>query len=190
MRSYTEVAWMSEVKGLHTDEIEVPDKVQVSIDGEMVNVKGPLGEQTRKLSSPYVKIVKEGDSVFVISDTGRARHRALLGTYAAHIRNMIHGVTEGFECAMKIVYAHFPIKASVKGETFVIENFLGEKHPRRAKIVGRTKVTVKGDQVTISGSNIEEVGQTAANIERATRIKGYDPRIFQDGIYVTEKAGR
>ena len=181
---------MSEVRGLHTDEIEIPDEVQVSIEGEVVSVKGPLGEQSRKLSSPYVRFVKEGDSVFVVNDTGRARHRAMLGTYAAHIRNMIHGVTEGFECSMKIVYAHFPIKASVKGEVFVIENFLGEKHPRKAKIVGMTKVAVKGDQVTISGSNIEEVGQTAANIERATRIKGYDPRIFQDGIYVTEKAGR
>ncbi|UCE45904.1 MAG: 50S ribosomal protein L6 [Methanobacteriota archaeon] len=181
---------MSEVRGLHTDEIEVPDKVQVIVGDGVVNVKGPLGEQSRKLSSPYLRIAVEGGSVLVMSDTGRARHRALLGTYAAHIRNMIHGVTEGFETRMKIVYAHFPIKASVKGEVFVIENFLGEKHLRKAKIVGKTKVVVKGDQVTVSGSNLEDVGQTAANIERATRIKGFDPRIFQDGIYVTEKAGR
>ena len=181
---------MSEIKGLHMDEIELPDKVQVTIEGEIVRVKGPLGELSRRLSSPYLQIAKEGTSVFVVNDTGRARHRALLGTYAAHIRNMIHGVTEGFECRMKIVYAHFPIKASVKGDVFVIENFLGEKHPRRANIVGKTKVAVKGDQVTITGSDLEAVGQTAANIELATKIKGYDPRIFQDGIYVTEKAGR
>ena len=117
---------MSEVKGLHTDEIEVPDKAQVAIDGGVVSVKGPLGEHSRKLSSPYLRITKEGGSVFVVNNTGRAKHRALLGTYAAHIRNMIHGVMEGFECRMRIVYAHFPIKASVKGDTFVIENFLGE----------------------------------------------------------------
>jgi large subunit ribosomal protein L6 len=181
---------MSEVRGLHTDEIEVPDKVQVAVDGATVTVKGPKGEVSRKLHDIDVEITKQGNSVFVIINTGRARHRALMGTFGAHIRNMMHGVTEGFECRMKIVYAHFPIKASVKGDVFVIENFLGEKHPRKADILGKTKVVVKGDQVVISGADIEEVGQTAANIERATKIKVFDPRIFQDGIYITEKAGR
>ena len=181
---------MNEVQGLHTDEIEIPEKVQVEIEGADVKVKGPLGEITRRLHGSHVEIVKQGNSIFVINNTGRAKHRALMGTFGAHIRNMIHGVTEGFECRMKIVYAHFPVKASVKGDTFVIENFLGEKHPRKANILGKTKVVVKGDQVVITGPNIEEVGQTAANIERATKIKGYDPRIFQDGIYITEKAGR
>lgn len=181
---------MSEVKGLHTDEIDIPEKVQVALEGRLVKVKGPNGELSRELSSPYVRIVKDGAAVVVANDTGRAKHRALVGTYASHIRNMIHGVTEGFECRMRIVYAHFPIKASMKGDGFVIENFLGEKHPRRAKVLGETKVAVKGDQVTVTGPDIEQVGQTAANIERATKIKGYDPRIFQDGIYITEKAGR
>ena len=181
---------MSEVLGLHTDEIEVPEKVQVAIDDGQVTVKGPLGEVSRKLFDVNVEVVKQDSSVFVVINTGRAKHRALMGTFAAHIRNMVHGVTEGFECDMKIVYAHFPIKASVKGDTFVIENFLGEKHPRRADILGKTKVAIKGDQVVISGLDIEEVGQTAANIERATKIRGFDPRIFQDGIYITKKAKR
>ena len=181
---------MSEVQGLHTDEIEVPDKVQVAVDGGNVTVKGPKGEVSRRLHDINVDISKQGNSVFLVNNTGRARHRALMGTFGAHIRNMIHGVTEGFECKMKIVYAHFPIKASVKGDVFVIENFLGEKHPRKADILGKAKVVVKGDQVVITGADIEEVGQTAANIERATKIRGYDPRIFQDGIYITEKAGR
>ncbi len=181
---------MNEVHGLHTDEIEVPEKVQVAIDGGNVTVKGPKGEVSRRLYHTDIEITKKGDTVYVVNNTGRAKHRALMGTFGAHIRNMIHGVTEGFECRMKIVYAHFPIKASVKGDTFVIENFLGEKYPRKADILGKTKVAIKGDQVVINGADIEEVGQTAANIERATKIKGYDPRIFQDGIYITEKAGR
>ncbi len=181
---------MSEVRGLHTDEIEMPEKVQVAIEDGNVTVKGPLGEVSRRLFDTNLNVVKEKDSVFVVARTGRAKHRALMGTFAAHIRNMVHGVTEGFECSMKIVYAHFPIKASVKGDTFVIENFLGEKHPRSADILGKTKVVVKGDQVVVTGLDIEEVGQTAANIERATKIRGFDPRIFQDGIYITKKAKR
>ncbi len=124
------------------------------------------------------------------SEMPRKKEKALLGTYGAHIRNMIVGVTKGYEYKMKIVFAHFPIKASVKGDTFMIENFLGEKHPRKARILGITKVNVKGDLVDLTGPDVEAVGQTAANIERATKIKGFDPRVFQDGIYIIQKPGR
>src|SRR5207302_746677 len=119
----------------------------------------------------------------------RRREGGLVGTFAAHLRNMIVGVTEGYAYEMKIVYSHFPVKATVKGPEFVIENFLVEKFPRKTRIVGETKVEVKGDQVLLSGPDVEAVGQTAANIELATRIRGFDPRIFQDGIYITKKAG-
>jgi large subunit ribosomal protein L6 len=102
---------------------------------------------------------------------------------------MIKGVVEGFECKLKIVYAHFPIQVKVEGDKVLIINFLGEKKPRKAQIVGKeTKVKVTSDEIIITGIDKEAVGQTAANIEQATRIKGYDPRVFQDGIYITVKA--
>ena len=100
---------------------------------------------------------------------------------------MIKGVTDGFVYQMKVVYSHFPMKVSVKGNELVIENFLGEKHPRKAKLYGDVKVNVKGDTVTVEGINREEVGQTAANIEHATRVKNRDIRVFQDGIYIVSK---
>jgi large subunit ribosomal protein L6 len=176
--------------GLLKDEIEVPEKVHVTFDGGIVKVKGPQGEISKKLSHPRVKLEVKGKHVIVSSELPRKKEKALVGTYGAHIRNMFVGATEGFEYKMKIVYAHFPIKTAVKGDTFVIENFLGEKSPRKTRILGDTKVTVKGDQVLLNGPNVEDVGQTAANIERATRIKGFDPRVFQDGIYIIEKPGR
>ncbi len=88
---------------------------------------------------------------------------------------------------MRVVYAHFPVKVSVQGDAVVIENFLGERHPRHAPIRGTTRVDVKGDTVTIQGPDIEAVGQTAANVEQATRIRRKDPRVFQDGIYLVSK---
>lgn len=177
--------------GLLKEEIEVPEKVQVTLEpGGTVKVKGPLGEVSRRLAHPRVKVERKGTHIVVSSELPRKREKALVGTYASHIRNMIEGVTKGFEYRMKIVYAHFPIKASVKGSTFVIENFLGEKSPRKTEILGATKVTVKGDIVELTGPDVEAVGQTAANIERATKIKGYDPRVFQDGIYIIQKPGR
>ncbi|MGQ9587677.1 MAG: 50S ribosomal protein L6 [Thermoplasmata archaeon] len=176
--------------GLLKDEIEVPEDVQVTLAGGVVKVKGPKGEVFKRLHHPRVRLEKRSKHVIVSCEFPRKGEKALVGTYGAHIRNMITGVTKGFEYKMKIVYAHFPIKASVKGNEFVIENFLGEKSPRKTTIVGATKVSVKGDQVLLAGPDVEEVGQTAANIERAAKIKGYDPRVFQDGIYIVEKPGR
>jgi large subunit ribosomal protein L6 len=177
--------------GLLKDEIEVPEKVQVNLEpGGIVKIKGPNGEVSKELAHPRIKIEKKGKFVVVSCEMGRKKEKALVGTYGAHIRNMLVGVTKGFEYKMKIVYAHFPIKASVKGDTFVIENFLGEKSPRKTRILGATKVNVKGDLVDLTGADVEAVGQTAANIERATKIKGFDPRVFQDGIYIIQKPGR
>jgi len=176
--------------GFLKDEIEVPEKVHVTLDGGVVKVKGPQGEISKRLSHPRVKLEMRGKHVIVSSEMPRKKEKALVGTYGAHIRNMFVGATTGFEYKMKIVYAHFPIKTAIKGDTFVVENFLGEKSPRKTKILGATKVTIKGDQVLLTGPNVEDVGQTAANIERATKIKGFDPRVFQDGIYIIEKPGR
>ena len=119
----------------------------------------------------------------------RKFHKAYIGTIASHIKNMIKGVTEGFRKEMIIVFAHFPIKVEVDEEkrVVVISNFLGERKPRFAKIVGNTKVRVEGDRIYIEGISKEDVGQTAANIRQATKIKRKDPRVFMDGIYVLEE---
>jgi large subunit ribosomal protein L6 len=69
----------------------------------------------------------------------------------------------------------------------IIENFLGEKSPRRTKIVGRAEVRVKGNEIVVTGIDKEECGQTAANLEQATRVKNLDPRVFQDGIYIVRR---
>ena len=187
-RSSTEVLTMR--MGMLKDEIKIPEKVQVTIADGVVKVKGPQGEVSKRLSDPRIKLEKKGDQIILTSELPRKREKALLGTYGAHLRNMFVGATKGFEYKLKIVYAHFPIKASVKGDLFLIENFLGEKHPRKTDILGATKVTIKGDQVSVTGPDVENAGQTAANIERATKIKGFDPRVFQDGIYIIEKPGR
>lgn len=169
------------------EKIEIPDGVKVDIRGEEVIVASKEERISRRLHHPRVSLALEGAKVVVRCDLPRRREKAIVGTFAAHIKNMVKGVTEGFEYHMKVVYSHFPLKVSVKGSDFVIENFLGEKHPRKARILGKTKVNVQGDKVLITGPNIEDVSQTAANIERATRIKGFDPRVFQDGIYIIQK---
>jgi large subunit ribosomal protein L6 len=178
------------IAGIMEREVEIPDKVQLSVDQGKVTVKGPKGTLVRNFDLRRIKVVLNGKKVAVRCEYPRYRDKAMVGTIESHILNMFHGVLEGYEYKMKIVYSHFPIKASVKGVTFVIENFLGERSPRKTRILGETKVVVKGDEVSLSGINIEDIGQTAANIEIATKIRGFDPRVFQDGIYITHKGWR
>jgi len=177
------------VAGLLEEVVEIPDGVQLRVDGDFVVVTGGGHTLRRRLSHPRLRIDVNGPQATVRCEYPRRKEAALLGTFAAHLRNMVVGVREGFTYEMKIVYSHFTLKATVKGAEFVIENFLGEKFPRKTRIVGETKVEVNGDQVLLTGPDVEAVGQTAANIEQATKIRGFDPRIFQDGIYITKKAG-
>ena len=90
---------------------------------------------------------------------------------------------------MKTVFSHFPIKTTVEGDEFIIHNFLGERSPRRAKILEGVNVDIKGENITVTGIDKEKVGQTVANIERATAVKNRDIRVFQDGVYRTSKGG-
>jgi large subunit ribosomal protein L6 len=174
-----------------TNEVKrvVPFKqgAKVKLDGRMLEVSGKHGMVKREFSHPKLKMFIAGNELTVSTMNPSRKELALLGTWEAHVKNMMRGVTEGFLYRMKIVYAHFPMKAIVKGKEFVIENFLGEKSPRSTDIIGDTKVQVKADIVELTGPNVEEVGQTAANIERACEIRGFDPRVFQDGIYIIEK---
>ncbi|ADC70413.1 ribosomal protein L6P [Methanocaldococcus sp. FS406-22] len=172
------------------ERVKIPENVQVEINNNEVVVKSEGKELRRKFEHPKIVIKKEGDEVVIFCEYPRRKDKAMVGTIRAHINNMIKGVTEGFTYKLKIRYAHFPMKVSVKGNEVIIENFLGEKHPRRARIMEGVTVKISGEDVIVTGIDKEKVGQTAANIEQATRIKGRDPRVFQDGIYIVEKAGK
>ena len=177
------------IAGINRQNLPIPEGVNVSIADKVVTVTGANGTLSRELVHPKIDIKVVDNEVVLTTEYPRKAENALLGTFKSHINNMMLGVSKGFEYKMKIVYSHFPVKVTVKGDTFVIDNFVGEKHPRKAKILGDTKVVSKGDEVVITGANKEHAGQTAANIEKATKIKGYDPRVFQDGIYIIQKGG-
>jgi large subunit ribosomal protein L6 len=178
-------------KDIHVEEIvEIPEGVEVDIRGNQVIVRGPKGELERELPVPKGVILrKEDNKVIVETYFANARRRAMVGTLAAHIRNMITGVTKGYKYKIKIIYSHFPINLKLEGDKLIITNFLGERAPRVAKILPGVKVTIdkKNNDVIVEGIDIEKVGQTAANIELATKIKDKDRRKFMDGIYIYEK---
>jgi large subunit ribosomal protein L6 len=168
-------------------EIKISEGVEVILEGSKIIVKGKKVILERTLPHPKIRFEKKDNSIIVYCKTPRKKEGGLIGTFAGHIKNMIEGATNGFTYEMKLVYAHFPVKTSVKGKEFIIENFLGERTPRKAKILGETKVEIKGEKIILTGPDIEKVSQTAANIEKATKIRNKDPRVFQDGIYIVRK---
>ena len=170
--------------------IAVPETVSFTIRPGQLLARGPLGSVERPFPTDAIALRTEKGSVTLELQIPpeRKRSQALLRAWAAHVRNLAGGLTRGVEARMKVVAAHFPMKVSVRGEELVIENFLGEKFPRSTRLRPGTKAVVEGDIVTLSGHDVEQVGQSAANIERVTHIRDYDPRVFQDGIYLIERA--
>lgn len=167
--------------------IKIPEDVKVKVVGRVVTISGEKGEITRDFSHAPVSIRLEDKTIEVHTNWPRKREAAVVGTIHSHIQNMITGVTKGFTYRLKIVFSHFPISVKARENTVAIENFTGERSPRAAKIMGDTQVIVKDEDIIVQGINIEEVSQTAANIEKATKVKRKDPRVFLDGIYVHEK---
>jgi large subunit ribosomal protein L6 len=170
------------------EEIKIPEGIQITVEGKTVHVKGQKGSISKILFYPNIALAVQGNVVQIsCAQAPRRKEKALIGTYKAHIRNMIKGVTTGYECKMKTVFSHFPIKTSVEGNQLLIQNFLGERFPRKAQILENVKIDIKGEILTLTSNDKDKVGQTAANIERATKVKNRDIRVFQDGIYVIKR---
>lgn len=171
--------------------VSIPEGVNVDISNMKITVTGNNGTLEKEFIHPMfagkLKIIKDGNEVKISCETEKRKIKAMVGTIAAHMRNMIRGVTEGYVYKLKIVYMHFPFTVKMEGDIITVNNFLGEKSVRKAKIVGDTKVEIKGDEITVTGINREEVGQTCGNLERATKVSSRDRRVFQDGIFLASK---
>ncbi len=170
--------------------LQTPEAVSAEMDHLELSVEGPEGSVARRLWYPDVSVTVDDDEVVIESEADDAKTMSTLGTFESHVQNMFHGVTEGWEYEMEVFYSHFPMQVTVEGDEVVIENFLGETAPRRTEVHGDTDVEVSEEQVTLQGPDIEAVGQTAADIEQLTRVQEKDVRVFQDGVYITDKPNR
>jgi large subunit ribosomal protein L6 len=168
------------------EEITVPEGVEFRLDDNTVEISGKKGKLKKEFAFQGVNLKSDGRKIIIEADSKKRKSKAAIGTVLAHLKNMFKGVTEGFVYKMRVVYSHFPITVKVEGKKVLINNFIGERFPRSAKIVGGAEVEVNGDQVIVRGIDKEDVGQTAINIERATAVRYLDRRVFQDGCFLTE----
>jgi len=167
--------------------VKIPDGIDLTLNQNVVSVKGQLGTLNRSFTNAPVDIRREGDDVLIESFWPNKKRLAMVGTIRSHIQNMMTGVTQGYTYKLKIVYAHFPMSAKTTADEVIVENFGGERKSRTVKIPGTVKVSVVGDDILVKGIDREEVGQVAANIQTLTHIRNKDPRVFLDGIYIYEK---
>lgn len=173
------------------EELEIPDGVKVLLEGgHHIRVKGSNGDITKDFSHiTGIKVTIKDNKVVFSTNFPKSGTLALIKTVVSIINNLIIGVQTNYKYVSKIAYSHFPcsVRVDEKNQTIFVENFLGERAPRKAKYPNNVKVEVKGEDVYFIGPDKETLGQSAANVKRACRIRKKDPRVFQDGVYLYRK---
>jgi len=170
--------------------VNIPEGIDIQIDKKGIHAKGPKGEISRKLIYPGVEMGIKDKNIIITCKKITKREKSIIGTFKAHINNIIAGVQEGYKYKLKICSSHFPMNVSVNNREFVIKNFFGEKIPRKLKIKEGAEVKIEGNIITIESIDKEIAGQVAADIETLTKRTKYDRRIFQDGCFIIMKAGK
>lgn len=171
------------------EKIAIPEGVKVELDKNMIVISRG-SSATKKEKNPLINFEIKNNEIIMSTKNKTKRGKKIIGTYKAHIKNMINGVKEHYNYVLKICSGHFPMNVSVSNDELIVKNFLGEKTPRILKLKKDVKVKVEADQVIVESANKRLAGQTAADIEILCKITNRDPRIFQDGIWIINKAGK
>lgn len=178
------------MKKLLTQTIDIPSGIEVIIEGDTVTCKGNGNELIRRFDLGALTLSKKDNVITLHHAQGTKREKKLMNTIKSHLENMIHGVQEPYTYVLKICFSHFPITVDIKGDKAIIKNFLGEKVARKAVIPSGVHVEATKTDIILTSPDKELAGQAAANFEQATKIRGRDRRVFQDGIFIISKAGR
>ncbi len=170
--------------------IELPEGVSAVVSDNVLSVKGPKGEVKRKFIHPKISVKTAENKIVVSCAIATRSEKKIIFSWLAHIRNMIRGSENPFIYKLKICSGHFPINVSLSNNTVIVKNFLGEKSPRTLKIKTGATVKINGEIITVESSDKEIAGNIASDLELLTVKRNRDLRIFQDGIYITDKPSR
>jgi large subunit ribosomal protein L6 len=165
----------------------VPSGVDVTIEPELVRVKGPKGELQQRISRD-MKVEQENGSVLVTRPTDRGEHRALHGLTRSLIFNMVHGVTEGYEKRLQIQGVGY--RAALKGRD--IELSVGYSHQVQIAAPDGIEFEVpQPTQIVVRGIDKQAVGEVAARIRKVRPPEPYKGKgIRYEGEYVARKVGK
>jgi large subunit ribosomal protein L6 len=168
--------------------IPIPDKVQVTIDGSSVAVKGPKGELSFKFS-PDITIAQEDKNIVISRPSDEQKHRALHGTTRALLANMVTGVSKGFERSLTIEGVGY--RAEMDGKKLVM--YLGYSHniPIEPPKDVEFAVEERGRVVRVRGTDKQVVGELAAYIRKLRPPEPYLGKgVRYEGEIIRRKAGK
>jgi len=170
--------------------LQIPRGIECIYKDGILNCKKDQLELSHKIHAPTINLKISEKEITIECKKGNKLDYKKLMTFKSHINNIFRGLTENFTYKLEICNVHFPMTAKVETGHLAINNFLGEKVPRYAEILPNVDVKVQGNEITVSSHDKEAAGQTSANIEKATKVIGRDRRIYQDGIFITNKPER
>lgn len=166
--------------------VAVPSGVEVKLEGGVLTVKGPKATLSRPVRETDVSFKIEADAVTLEpKETDAAA--AMWGTYAAHLRNMITGVTEGYEKILEIEGVGY--RAEVKGKEIVLN--VGFSHPVHLEIPEGITAEVVKNEIKLTGTDKDALGQFAANVRKVKKPEPYKGKgIRYQGEYIIRKQGK
>jgi large subunit ribosomal protein L6 len=170
-----------------SEQIEIPSGITCEVSNKILKCKKDSIELSKKIDAPCLNTSLKENKIFLECPSGNKKDFKTIKSYIAHIKNMFSGLEKEYVYKLESCNVHFPMTLKVEGPRVIISNFLGEKTPRFAQISPGVKVDIKAQKITVTSHDKDLAGQTAANLEKATKIKNRDRRIFQDGIYLVER---
>ena len=161
--------------------IVLPPKTEATYSGGVMTVKGPLGSLSKNFR-PHIAVEVIKDSITLTLAQNNLQAKALWGTYASHIKNMIAGVNKPYE--KKLVVEGIGYKADIKGKDLVLA--VGFSHLVTVPIPADLKVTSEKNVITVSGIDCEKVGQFAAQVRAVKKPEPY----LGKGIHYSDEVVR
>lgn len=171
-------------------EVELPQGVSALLKDSILSIKAGKEEVSRRIEMRKVHTAVVGNKITVSTKKNTQKDKMMVNSVEAHVKAMIKGVQEPYKYTLKICSGHFPITVAVKADKLEVKNFLGEKVSRVLGIKKGAVVKVEGDKIVVESASKEIAGQMSSDIEQLVRRPGFDTRIFQDGIYLIDKAGK
>ena len=166
--------------------IQIPDKTEVTFDGKNLTVKGSLGTLTKTFKN-NIAITVDGKEINLIPKEMNLENKALWGSYASHIKNMLAGVNKAY--IKKLILEGIGYKSEVKGNNLVLA--LGFSHPVNVSIPETLKVTAEKNLITVSGIDKELVGEFTANLRAMKKPEPYKGKGMRyEGEIIKRKQGK
>ncbi len=159
--------------------VQIPAGVEAKLSGTIFSVKGPKGTLSRDFPGDVTININGSEITFTPKNESNKKNRALWGTYASHVKNMVIGVTDGY--TKKLILDGVGFKSEVSGNSLNLA--LGFSHPVKVAIPEGLTVTAEKNNITVIGIDKEMVGQFTASVRSLKKPEPYKGKGFH---YYTE----